>query len=116
MRSLTEVGKNINQDKNLAMQRYVEGYHETVSKMTDQQEKDESKLEDNIGHVEGQQYSAKQGERPQNVKTNVLFFFYSTCNSRGLLLTSFTYEVRPPSHPCIGFEFKNAHFLIVSGK
>lgn len=28
-----EMGKNINQDKTLAMQRYVEEYHEQVNKM-----------------------------------------------------------------------------------
>lgn len=30
---LVEMGKNINQDKTLAMQRYVEEYHEQVNKM-----------------------------------------------------------------------------------
>lgn len=61
--SPAEVGKNINQDKNLAIQRYVEGYHELVSKMAAQEEKDQSDLEDKDGHEEVLQYSAKQGER-----------------------------------------------------
>lgn len=30
---LVEMGKNINQDKTLAMQQYVEKYHEQVNKM-----------------------------------------------------------------------------------
>lgn len=69
--SHAEVGKNINQDKNLAMQRYVEGYHELVSKMAAQQEKDQPDFEnghdENDGNEEVLQYSEKQGERPQQV-------------------------------------------------
>ncbi|KAK7129162.1 hypothetical protein R3I94_017391 [Phoxinus phoxinus] len=53
-----EVGKNINQDKTLAIQRYVEGYHELVSQMEKHQPED---------HEEVLQYSAKQGEMPQTV-------------------------------------------------
>jgi len=50
------VGKNINQDKTLAIQRYVEGYHELVSQM----EKNQAENHDDHGKV--LQYSAKQGE------------------------------------------------------
>ncbi|KAI7794331.1 transmembrane and death domain protein 1-like [Triplophysa rosa] len=57
-----EVGKNINQDKNLAMQRHVEGYHEFVNKMAAQQEKDQSDVEDKDSHEEVLQYSAKQAK------------------------------------------------------
>ncbi|CAM4677326.1 unnamed protein product [Leuciscus chuanchicus] len=49
-----EVGKNINQDKTLAIQRYVEGYHELVSQMEKHQP------EDHDHHEEVLQYSAKQ--------------------------------------------------------
>ncbi|XP_056113864.1 transmembrane and death domain protein 1-like [Rhinichthys klamathensis goyatoka] len=49
-----EVGKNINQDKTLAIQRYVEGYHELVS----QREKNQAENHDD--HEEVLQYSAKQ--------------------------------------------------------
>lgn len=58
---LTEVGKNINQDKTLAIQRYVEGYHELVSQMEKHQP------EDHDDHEEVLQYTAKQGEMPQKV-------------------------------------------------
>ncbi|KAK2885411.1 hypothetical protein Q8A67_016248 [Cirrhinus molitorella] len=60
-----EVGKNINQDKTLAMQRYVDGYHELVNRMATHLEKHESEdHEDHEDHEEVQQYSAKQGEIP----------------------------------------------------
>ncbi|KAG1960977.1 transmembrane and death domain protein 1-like [Pimephales promelas] len=42
-----EVGKNINQDKTLAIQRYVEGYHELVSQM----EKNQAENHDDRGKV-----------------------------------------------------------------
>nr|XP_055045188.1 transmembrane and death domain protein 1-like isoform X3 [Misgurnus anguillicaudatus] len=60
-----EVGKNINQDKILAMQRYVDGYHDLVNKMAAQQETHQSDLEDNDDHEEELPYSPKQGEEPQ---------------------------------------------------
>nr|XP_055045186.1 transmembrane and death domain protein 1-like isoform X1 [Misgurnus anguillicaudatus] len=55
-----EVGKNINQDKILAMQRYVDGYHDLVNKMAAQQETHQSDLEDNDDHEEELPYSPKQ--------------------------------------------------------
>lgn len=57
------MGKNINQDKTLAIQRYVEGYHELVSQMAIHLEKHQPEDHDNHGdHEEVLQYSAKQGE------------------------------------------------------
>ncbi|XP_051515069.1 transmembrane and death domain protein 1-like [Myxocyprinus asiaticus] len=56
-----EVGKNINQDKTLAMQKYVEGYHKLVSKMTADLEKPQlENIEDHEDHEKVMQYSAKQ--------------------------------------------------------
>ncbi|KAK9954473.1 hypothetical protein ABG768_016535 [Culter alburnus] len=57
-----EVGKNINQDKTLAIQRYVEGYHELVSQMATHLENHEPEDHDDHGdHEKVLQYSAKQG-------------------------------------------------------
>lgn len=65
---LTEVGKNINQDKTLAIQRYVEGYHELVSQMATHLENHEPEDHDDHGdHEKVLQYSAKQGEMPQQI-------------------------------------------------
>lgn len=61
------MGKNINQDKILAMQRYVDGYHDLVNKMAAQQEKHQSNLEDNNEHEVELPYSPKQGEEPPEV-------------------------------------------------
>ncbi|XP_067303177.1 transmembrane and death domain protein 1-like [Pseudorasbora parva] len=52
-----EVGKNINQDKTLALQRYVEGYHELVSQMEKQQPEDHDV---HVNHEAVLQYSAKE--------------------------------------------------------
>lgn len=52
---LTEVGKNINQDKTLDIQRYVEGYHELVNQMANNIE---------THQPEDLQFSAKKGEMP----------------------------------------------------
>ncbi|KTF76246.1 hypothetical protein cypCar_00024608 [Cyprinus carpio] len=49
-----EVGKNINQNRTLAMQTYVDGYHELVNQMATHLEKHESEY-----HEEVLQYSAK---------------------------------------------------------
>ncbi|XP_043080254.1 transmembrane and death domain protein 1-like [Puntigrus tetrazona] len=55
-----EVGKNINQEKTLAMQRYVDGYHELVNQMATHQETHAS--EDREDHEEVLHYSAKQAK------------------------------------------------------
>ncbi len=57
------MGKNINQDKTLDMQRYVDGYHELVNQMATHLEKHAS--EDHEDHEEVLHYSAKQGKMPQ---------------------------------------------------
>ncbi len=60
------MGKNINQDKTLAMQRYVDGYHELVNQMATHLEKHASEdHEDHEDHEEVLHYSAKQGKMPQ---------------------------------------------------
>ncbi|XP_050952752.1 transmembrane and death domain protein 1 [Labeo rohita] len=62
-----EVGKNINQDKTLAMQRYVDGYHELVNRMATHLEKHESEdhedHKDHEDHEEVLQFSAKQAKQ-----------------------------------------------------
>ncbi|XP_018921198.1 transmembrane and death domain protein 1-like [Cyprinus carpio] len=55
-----EVGKNINQDKTLAIQRYVDGYHELVNQMATHLEKHAS--ENHEDHEEVLHYSAKQAK------------------------------------------------------
>lgn len=55
---LVEMGKNINQDKTLAMQRYVEEYHEQINKMASHVAPSQA---EETSHKE-KHHSAKQGK------------------------------------------------------
>lgn len=55
---LVEMGKNINQDKTLAMQRYVEEYHEQINKMASHVAPSQA---EETSHEE-KHHSAKQGK------------------------------------------------------